>query len=371
MAFKYHRLFLVGPVALASPAWAHSTSNFEDFFPAWESMLKGIMANNCTEQFANYHNKPLDDHWAAFDLTDCILSNMTEFQKIEMSITAVILGLLPAMLRFIGPAVAEVSLLAVRRPILALLLAIACPTVRIGGHELYVRPHEGLKQPVVLSAKPWLLSQQSYRTWMMVMISGFEYLIAMSAAGNVIYQAYRLSYRSISVSAIAIQAESLSPTYPPFLWTFLIIAVHLFSFWEFNLRLRTERPTNNTDATLEPLSLWRSSLWRLVRTELTPCMYGTPLRFEEVPGTYLHAYVNGHVKLGVAAVFIYGTVALSSQLFISLGDAVPIIAWYFLGTLVCHLILRYELHGMRETTSGALETVRNSNEDNSRLAGDI
>lgn len=51
------------------------------------------------------------------------------------------------------------------------------------------------------------------------------------------------------------------------------------------------------------------------------------------------------------AVVIYGTVSLSSQIFISLGDAVPIITRYLGGTIACRLVVRYEVYGLRYVSS--------------------
>lgn len=56
-----------------------------------------------------------------------------------MGITAVILGLLPTILQQIGPTVAEVTVLASRRPMLALLPGVAMPSVATGGGRWRIR----------------------------------------------------------------------------------------------------------------------------------------------------------------------------------------------------------------------------------------
>ena len=47
----------------------------------------------------------------------------------------------------------------------------------------------------------------------------------------------------------------------------------------------------------------------------------------------------------------YATILLSSQIFISLGDAIVVMARFISGVLVCRWIVVFELRGMREVTS--------------------
>jgi hypothetical protein len=68
-------------------------------------------------------------------------------------------------------------------------------------------------------------------------------------------------------------------------------------------------------------------------------------------------------KIASVVMFIFGTVALSSQIFISLGDVVLIIARLMSSTLVYRAILSFELHGLQEVTSQSLEETAASTRD--------
>jgi hypothetical protein len=323
-------------------AMAVSTSQFRYFFPAWKNMLLEIMSDpeKCANQTTKYFNFDIS---GAYELTDCILKSMNEFQKIEMSITAILLGLLPTMLQLIGPPICDVSLLATRRPLLAFFLAIGTPSLSFNGESKYLDPITGLSAKVKLTTRPGILSKYSILS--QVFISFTEYILAGAAAANVVYQAYQLAYWSVSFATIAIDTGPyISKSYGPFLWIMLLGPVHLLSLSAFWLKYGE---TNTGEK--------QKSLGRRIRNfiggALQPCAYGRPLLLREKDDTYFHVIVAWLVNLGIVVVFIYATVALSSQAFISLGDIVPVIARFLAGTLICRAILMYELHGLREVTS--------------------
>lgn len=66
------------------------------------------------------------------------------------------------------------------------------------------------------------------------------------------------------------------------------------------------------------------------------------------------------VNAGVIFLLVYSTILLSSQIFISLGDAVPVLARYFAGSLVCRGIMEFELRGMREAGTSMWGGLSNS-----------
>ncbi|KAK4040857.1 hypothetical protein C8A01DRAFT_45877 [Parachaetomium inaequale] len=303
---------------VAAPTMARTTSQFREFFPSWKSYLLQIIEkedeNGCRKESAEYHDPSNTDKMLAFQLANCILGKMDEFRKTEMGITSVVLGLLPTILQQVGPTVSEVSVLATRRPLLALLLGIAMPSVRTSGSLV-----EPLERSVDISIRSGVLARA---LWPWLLISAAEYLIAAAAVANVFYQLYQLAEWTISVSAIAVDSGALSQTYGPFLWVMLLVPPHLLGFWGLKLG------------------------------EFMPCAKGDPLFLTEVDKKGLLAIlVQFLMEMASLVVFVFGTVALSSQIFISLGDVVPVIIRFICGTVVCRLILLFELHGLREVSS--------------------
>ncbi|GAB7324086.1 hypothetical protein MBLNU13_g07474t1 [Cladosporium sp. NU13] len=63
---------------------------------------------------------------------DCILSDIPGTLESNYASAQVILGLVPAVLLLIGPSIAEVAAISTRRPLLAVLIALGCPTSYLG-----------------------------------------------------------------------------------------------------------------------------------------------------------------------------------------------------------------------------------------------
>ena len=327
-------------MCLAVPTMARTSSQFRQFFPAWSGYLHDIIDKNCAEVRDDYRNPANENRMLSYEFADCILDKMSEFRKTEMGITAVILGLLPTILQQVGPTVAEVSVLASRRPLLAFLLGIAMPALSTGGP--LDNPAEALRSPVDVHVYAGILAQAD---WLWLVISAAEYLVALAAVTNLFHQLYQLAYWSISVSSIAVYAGGISQAYAPFLWVILLVPAHLLGFLGFKLRYRPSKQTID-----------RKTWLQAIGSEFQPCATGKPLLLTEVKKSLLFLVVRYLTDMASLVVFIFGTVALSSQIFISLGDVVPVIGRFLASTLVCRLILSFELHGLREATSRSQKT---------------
>ncbi|RYP39088.1 hypothetical protein DL767_002351 [Monosporascus sp. MG133] len=152
------------------------------------------------------------------------------------------------------------------------------------------------------------------------MVSVLEYGLACLAVANTVYQAYQLAYWTVTVSTIAIY-------------------MHAMGYLEIRLRYQASHAK-----TCEKGGLF----WPRIRREATPCLYGEPhilaprhhgvAQSRPPAAAYLLQALFFWKNIGVAVLFIYGTVILSSQIFISLGDAIPVMARFILGSIV------YESH---------------------------
>lgn len=112
---------------LSSPVSAQAAPNhqFDAFFPGWDAMIQEILEANCSRQYAAYTSGrvgPEGQAYMGFPVIECVLQQFPEFRKSEMAASAVILGLLPTTLQSLGSTSAETSVLALRRPGLALLV---------------------------------------------------------------------------------------------------------------------------------------------------------------------------------------------------------------------------------------------------------
>lgn len=61
----------------------HSTVLYQQFFPAWDEMLKGYLEHNCQENITNYRNASFNDTHISYAVFDCLLQQFPEFRKVR------------------------------------------------------------------------------------------------------------------------------------------------------------------------------------------------------------------------------------------------------------------------------------------------
>ena len=144
-------------------------------------------------------------------------------------------------------------------------------------------------------------------------ISSAEYLVGMLATGNVVYQVYRLTYLAVSQAAVSIKVPNVPETYVLFFW--MIVIAPIFGIANITLRAGYSIVPSKGNQKKSALVTW-------VLDEVTPSLYGRPLRLEKKPGTWIYL----HVVLGwfgsvISVLQIWlGTVILGSILFVTLAD---------------------------------------------------
>lgn len=128
-------LFLWTCVLWGAHVHAYSAPHFQRWYPQYAGMFRTIIERNCSVALQNYLNgsSPICTYQSVSCLpgqvSDCILRNMAETLKANMAAAGVLLGLLPTILSFVGSNTTQTALLALRRPLLALLVATGAPAV--------------------------------------------------------------------------------------------------------------------------------------------------------------------------------------------------------------------------------------------------
>ncbi|ETS85279.1 hypothetical protein PFICI_03304 [Pestalotiopsis fici W106-1] len=227
-----------------------------------------------------------------------------------MGVVALVLGLLPTVFMLIGPEPEDISLLAFRRPILAAFLAISLPSFPIS--IVSTSSTALLRQPIGLPFQPWFPANTP--TWGKALLSACEYALAGAAVANMVFTVYQLAFWAISVSTIAIQSGVLPSTYGPFMWLGINLVVQAIGFWVFYLRYERGPDLSGNGST----GCWLSR-------ELTPCIYGQPMRLRFAEDTYLCMILSSFLTIGAVVLLVFTTMVLAGQIFISLGDAVAIV----------------------------------------------
>ncbi|KAM5378608.1 hypothetical protein ACJZ2D_004407 [Fusarium nematophilum] len=319
---------------LAEDSLPSSHSQFQSFFPTFDSWYRGGIAASCEEQNAAYVNTSLPDppnsgHQIAWGLVNCILDELQEVAKAEMAISGILLGLLPAALAQIGPSQAEIAFLSIRRPFLSLLLYVGTPAPNPSHGNVYAAPVEFLRSPEPMAFLSGLPHAPSVG---LVALSLLEYAAASAAAANCAYQTYRLTYQAVSLAPITVLLRGLTETAVLFGWIILLVPIHFVNMAVFRLRYRE----------LPPRRSWASA----IADELRPCCSGSAVFLEERKTSLLQVLLSFLLTVAACLHVMAGTVLLGSVLFITVADVLVLVESFVGAALLSRAILMFELQGM-------------------------
>src|SRR5262249_50437097 len=129
--------------------------HFKYWYPQYRLTFESIMTEHCQDEYQNYLTKtPTKDYLSGTvtPVIDCILGHLNETRKANMAAAAVALGPLPTTLGLVGWTTVEVGLVAMRRPLLAFLLAAGAPAVSP------IRTFDYIDAKELLSKKPGVVT---------------------------------------------------------------------------------------------------------------------------------------------------------------------------------------------------------------------
>ncbi|KAI0467480.1 hypothetical protein F4859DRAFT_506830 [Xylaria cf. heliscus] len=315
-------ILLIG-ILCAHSAYASDRPHYQYWYSDFKNTFVTILRDNCSSELQQYQKGYPDDFdsHCGSDLTEvqcastqvikCLLENTPEDIKSNAASAAVLLGLLPTMLALASSSTAEIGLLALRRPFLAVFLAAGGPAVSPIRTFEYREPIELLANgPNAFTAIVNLRSPYSTITLFV------QYILAFAATANLLHVSWELGIYSVV-------GYSSDTWFQPIVWALLSLVVHFLGAVAVYLRARQEFE----------LSAHKPAAVLCVRKER--------LSF------YLFSWLTSTTTI---VHIIYGTLVLSGTLFVSTANAIRIVVRYFGSTIVCRLILMMEISGMRETT---------------------
>ena len=177
------------------------------------------------------------------------------------------------------------------------------------------------------------------RTW--ILISALEYIVALGAVANIVTACYQLGIQCICNYATEVTAQ-------PLIWAFIVGLVHIGGTIALSLRYRVIRSPVGETHTVQP-NWFRRYLIR----EITPSLYSTPPPdVDEIEESYLFLLFSWCVSTGAVVHILYGTMVLSSLLFISVQDALALAGRFLASVVCCRAVLAYELAGLRQAKAG-------------------
>ena len=328
---------------------------FKQFFPQYNPGFQRILRENCSEQLAAHHvdeqqNEDKDEDadervmtlGADFEVdstahlvVDCILQATPELIKSKMASAQVLFGLMPSLLALLGPAPHQTGFIAIvaGRPLLALLLAAGSPAVSIISSVDYFKDVKEIHER--RTRHPGILQRFN------PVIVGLEYVLALVSIANVAELSYRLGTQAVF---------TFSPNggWVVFLWAFLGITIHFLGAVAVYLRVKL--------IPLRPSDAKSSSSW-LAR--IHTLRHQNTLELQLLGETFLSNVLSWVSSIYTVCHIFYGTLLFSSVLFISIGDVIKVVLRFMASTVVCRLILKYELSSLQ----GIVSTVKENQQD--------
>lgn len=326
--------------ALAIVANVPSTlaqNQFQQFFPAWDGLVSSYLRDNCTQEMDAYKGNPMgEERW---ELVNCVLDQFSETRKAEAAAAALTFGLAPMLLQNIGPNTSQTSLLFMRRPLLASLLAICSPWPSNPDNTIYSNPQTAMERSLVSFIRT---ERKNVPSGIMAsVVSLVEYAMALGAAANVASLAYQLGHWAFFSSANNI--------YDPILWTYNALFIHLVGLFGVLLQFHWPGSNGHSDDKVER----EEPTWlpRWLYHELTPAAYNTttPLSLRERdlgkrPSLLgLSLLVTWILSIAPTLQVVLGTIMLSGSLLTGQGDARDCLFRYFGSAVVARALLSFEI----------------------------
>lgn len=326
-------------------------NQFKEWYPEFRLLFSTLINGTCAPLYNTYlhadrSSVPIDylsggssKSRLAQPVVNCILSGTAEIVKTNMSSAQVLLGLTPTILAGLGPSVEDVATLAIvgRRPLLAFLIAVGSPAINpisSSGPEMTdLRKKEDVTDAAVV------LNDTQGRLRISGKILGgrrmlyLEYAIVIASISILGWTVYELAKRTVPNFAPQIN-------YLPFLWTFIMISAHPFGVYALHTRVAL-----TTCRQKLPLRSYLSlkNQFRPFRDQQQPSITLKPETFKFVLSSWF-------VKLLIVINLIFGTLAWSSLLFISVRDSLTVIARYMCCQFMSRAVLMIELATLRDAT---------------------
>ncbi|KAI1413037.1 hypothetical protein F5Y13DRAFT_40747 [Hypoxylon sp. FL1857] len=353
--------------------WA---DQFETYFPNNNKILINISTGICNLTLHDYHaafRAPHGSREARQMLSICNRHEACIYGQLVPSITlnyqgaSIFLGLAPYILSALGPTIAELSLLSVHRPLLSLLISLGAPV------SIPTRMFEFEDPRDIVNGKTGKLVVNRISGRVAILISAIQYVLAVIAATNVIAT-------MVAVGRNTTLAWACTTQFAPLLWAVLALFVASVAMVGTLLIKRAcppeDRQCNKTRSHprhctnighIQRLSaLILGKLGEIIRSETTICANRNDRAYchsKEKHPKIPKVAVFLHILAGCMSfvLFLFGTAVFSALQLVTFIDAfIRVIARLIASSVICRLILIFELSGLRASKSRT-ERIRQPN----------
>ncbi|KAI1114746.1 hypothetical protein F5Y14DRAFT_162074 [Nemania sp. NC0429] len=347
------------------------TTQFTQWYEQYGFVFEKALRQNCTEEYHNYlygvgttfnadwvgYEEPVIEYGAgsnvsidyneggdeASSITQplilCILNHTSDYIKSSMASAQVLLGLTPTILALLGPSPMELSLLTIiaKRPFLALLLALSCPSVYLG------RAFDSTPPLDILKERPGRRPQWRPKGLKRYGLVVAQYLLALGSLTNVAVLYYQLGVRTICIFWS-------NGTVVPLIWGLFALPIHVCAAIAF--RLQARRLYSDDDLKRRSFRGWiggtKKRIWETLKAEPVPAALQKDVYIIAYPETKKFIAINWLLTPGIIIHVVFGTLVLSSLTFIGPRDALEVVGRFTISVLISRAILMYEIAGVRD-----------------------
>ncbi|KAM0551993.1 hypothetical protein ACHAPJ_008101 [Fusarium lateritium] len=341
-------LVLLGLLMLVGPASASWSNPLERFYTGYNEGLQDIVRNNCSAEYALYlENRrnvsnidPQLRRFGAHSMTaqviECILGNAPELVKTKMAAAAIVLGLAPTMIATLGVRPHDTALLSIvgRRHVLAFAIACGSPALNAYRTSEYsaaidtLRERASQRSPVMRRLDP--------------VFTLLSYTLAAASIANIGELTYRLGAQAIFT--ILYDSEYLA-----LLWAFLGVFIHFITGLTMRMRLSSKVIPTDEEVTKGSWSL------SVAKGQVDIMAHRSKIVYTVYPETALFAIMSVITTVATACHILFGTLVLSSIIFISINNSLSIMGRLMASAIVCRIILILELLSVRENLEEATD----------------
>jgi hypothetical protein len=308
-------------VAVGTAEAKLTNKRFEEWL--WsDQTFASILRTNCSEEYDNYIDK-INTGWYTrwpefrpYNLSDmafvysnplvtCLLENTNELNKADMASSGILLGLMPTILASVGSTLGETTLLASRRPILAMLLAIGSPAVPVLRTFERQDVHRMLRQrPGKQGISIKMLYSSQGKTARRIVVC-LEFCLALAALINVVTIAWELAIKTIV-------SWSADRDFHQLLWVLLPGPIHVVGACCFFLDVkvkkgRSEEGEHPTPPTPTQRRTVQEHLYQWIQDEFSLCVTHSETSFRDKPDSLAYFAFQWLAAMCTVAHFIYGT----------------------------------------------------------------
>ena len=297
---------------------AYLRLKFQHWFPRYEHHWIEAAAS-CQLQLEHYlRNNRTIFHTPCSSTADCLLENLPGTMQSNFNSAQVLLGLLPAILVFLGPTIAEIAVLSTYRPLLAALLALGSPAINIRRVLQHISIKEPFRRPTSTSSNAWSTWLARQNTVLRGSFGALSYVAALGALAANTWNLVYLDLRTIS-------GWRCGALFMPLVWSLLAVFVHAWGM----AAIRVQSPEGFQPSIRSAI---KSTTFRAA-TKGSECVRSDILLWVGTICAVVH--------------LAYGILVLSSLVFISAQEAIAIFLYFVFSAGVCQIVVNMELAKMR------------------------